>query len=100
RVAANKTSITQRRSPPHGTRASCWRQARNLELVAVDVDLVDVEGEDAVQLTALLINSATRFTFAAFNSLIANIVGHIVPSSRLAWSSNVNVAYRVSHFEA
>src|SRR5690625_2982708 len=51
------------------------------------------------QLTALRYSSAMRRSFSSFSSLIANEVGHIVPSSRLARSSITSAALRVSHFD-
>jgi hypothetical protein len=50
------------------------------------------------QLTALFTSAAIRFSSAAVNSVSAQAVGHMVPSSRLAASWTPNVEYLKWYF--
>ena len=52
------------------------------------------------QPTADLMSAVSFFSTAGVHSTMANTTGHIGPSSRAAASSNPNIAYRPSNFDA
>ena len=51
-------------------------------------------------LTALFTSAPILFSSASLSSVSAKLVGHMVPSSRFAASSNQNVAYLDLNFDA
>ena len=67
-------------------------------------DADDEDGSDddpgTPQLTAFFRSATIFFSSAAFSSFSAKVVGHMAPSSRLAWSLKPNVAYLALNLSA
>src|SRR3954453_12179860 len=90
-------------SRPSEDQAAYAGRGRSVEGLALrvpslsDPDRVARDQRDP-QLTAFLTISAMRASTSAFNSVSANEVGHISPSSRFALSLKPSVAYRLLNF--